>query len=637
VVIDEGNNRLGGVPVTFSVIQGGGSFGGQPSIEVVSDSDGRVAATLTLGPEEGNGNNFVQATFPSNDGFAAGFVASARNPGNPAETSISGVVLDNSNMPVQGVTVRAVLTNVLNSNNVAANEAPAVQTDAQGQFLLKPAPVGIVDLIIDGSTAVGPGKYPTLDYDMVTVVGQNNTVGQPIYILPISEVNQLCVDPSDPNKQGGTLTIPEAPGFSLAFSAGQVTFPGGSKVGCVSVTVVNGDKVPMVPGFGQQPNFIVTIQPAGAVFNPPAAITLPNVDGLAPREVTEMYSFDHDIGSFVAIGTGVVSDDGLIVRSSPGVGVLKAGWHCGGNPNATGAAANCPVCQTCKTDHCEADPGQNGKELPNDKCKTCENGSPKDVPLIPIGVGISYTFGAPETATKKINDALEKLELIGVAASVSLLEIQGEISAKECCDPANGKGKGEEVSGSVTGDFGGFSVKAKIWPPGPFPTLKITIHVIGLASLEAKGQFQGGVFLSLGGKVTGQVGYKKKECSKDPADQAGCVFGKLEINLTPSLSAEVGGSASITYDCIFCDKTTIAVAGSLVIGEFSWPLSIAGVQFNEQSCSSGVTGGFFNPGKGSFKIVAKFSGSYKTDDGSHKVEYTFEFLSCSIYGEGVSC
>ncbi len=57
------------------------------------------------------------------------------------------------------------------------------------------------------------------------------------------------------------------------------------------------------PGFGQQPRFIVTIQPSGAVFNPPAAITLPNVDGLGPREVTEMYSFDHDIGSFVAIGT----------------------------------------------------------------------------------------------------------------------------------------------------------------------------------------------------------------------------------------------------------------------------------------------------------------------------------------------
>jgi hypothetical protein len=108
----------------------------------------------------------------------------------------------------------------------------------------------------------------------------------------------------------------------------------------------------MVPGFGQQPRFIVTIQPSGAAFNPPAAITLPNVDGLAPRAVTEMYSFDHDIGSFVAIGTGVVSEDGLVIRSNSGVGVLKAGWHCGGNPTVSGAAAICGPCAFCDGTTC---------------------------------------------------------------------------------------------------------------------------------------------------------------------------------------------------------------------------------------------------------------------------------------------
>jgi hypothetical protein len=55
-----------------------------------------------------------------------------------------------------------------------------------------------------------------------------------------------------------------------------------------------------------------------------------------------MYSFDHDIGSFVAIGTGVVSDDGQVIRSSPGVGVLKAGWHCGGDPAQTGKCDDDP-------------------------------------------------------------------------------------------------------------------------------------------------------------------------------------------------------------------------------------------------------------------------------------------------------
>jgi hypothetical protein len=109
------------------------------------------------------------------------------------------------------------------------------------------------------------------------------------------------------------------------------------------------------------------------MFNPPAAITLPNVDGLRPREVTEMYSFDHDIGSFVAIGTGTVSDDGQLIRSNPGVGVLKAGWHCGGNPQANGTAADCPDCKLCLNNNCNnTDPAQDQK-----KCTTA---------AVPLGV-----------------------------------------------------------------------------------------------------------------------------------------------------------------------------------------------------------------------------------------------------------
>ncbi len=359
VVVDSGDNRLPNVPVTFTVQQGGGSFGGQTSVTLTTDSDGRVGATLTLGYQEGNSNNLVEANFPGNQGFPASFMASGRAEGPVANTVISGVVLDNSNQPIPGVTIRAVLTNVINANpNV--NAVATVQANAQGQFSIPQAPVGFVKLLVDGSTAQKPGTYPTLDYDMVTIAGQNNTLGMPVYLLPLTAVNQLCVTATT---GGGTLTMPEAPGFSLTFGPGQVTFPGGSQTGCVSVTVVHPDKVPMPPGFGQQPRFIVTIQPAGALFNPPAPITLPNVDGLAPRAVTEMYSFDHDIGSFVAIGTGVVSDDGQVIRSSQGVGVLKAGWHCGGNTTSGGTAATCPVCSFCSGSQCQ--PQGNGTACGN--------------------------------------------------------------------------------------------------------------------------------------------------------------------------------------------------------------------------------------------------------------------------------
>jgi hypothetical protein len=336
IVTDAGHNRIGNVPVTFTVPLGGGTFSGQPSYTTTSDSDGRVEAVLTLGPADGINNNQVQATFTGNAGLPVTFTATGRIPGPAANTIISGVVLTNSNQPISGVTMRLFQTQQGNNSNIPQQVGTPVQTNAQGYFQVQPAPVGVFKLMADGTTA---GNYPTLEYDLVTVAGLNNTVGSPIYLPLLNAGSQLCVNQTT----GGTLTIPQAPGFSLTIAAGSATFPGGSRSGCVSVTPVNRDKIPMVPGFGQQPRFIVTIQPVGATFNPPAAITIPNVDGLAPRAVTEMYSYDHDLASFVAIGTGTVSTDGSVIASDPGVGVLKAGWHCGGDPNSSGSAETVTV------------------------------------------------------------------------------------------------------------------------------------------------------------------------------------------------------------------------------------------------------------------------------------------------------
>ena len=378
------------MPVTFTVVNGGGNFAGQPSTTVTTDSDGRAAATLTLGFQEGNSNNLVTATFPGNTAFPASFTASGLGPGNPNATVISGVVLDNSNNPIAGATVRALLDTTLYSNPSSAQTAASVQTDATGHFSIYKAPVGYVKLFVDGSTSTTAGPFPILEYDMVTVAGQVNTVNRPIFLVALKTSNQLCLTDTT---GGGTLTIPDAPGFSLTFGPGQVTFPGGSKTGCVSVTQVHPDKVPMEPAFGQQPRFIVTIQPAGAIFNPPAPITIPNVDGLKPREITEMYSYDHDVSSFVAIGTGTVSEDGQVIRSNPGVGVLKAGWHCGGNPGVSGAAAECGPCAYCDGTNCQPNPTQ-GNNCQNQCIQggtgTCLNGhctGPFQPPGYPCGIG----------------------------------------------------------------------------------------------------------------------------------------------------------------------------------------------------------------------------------------------------------
>jgi hypothetical protein len=346
-VVDAGSNRLGGVAGTFRVGKGAGHFAnGQQSLSLASDSDGRFIAGFVTDPTEGVAGNVVEARI---DALAGGpvavFTASTWAAGDPGSTAVSGVVLDNSNLPIAGVTIR-VRDTVLTA-----------ATDAQGLFRIAPAPVGTLKLIVDGSTAQRPGAWPDLELELTTVPGRDNTPRMPIYLLPLDLASGMQVDET----HGGKLTLPQLPGFALEILPGSVTFPGGGRSGFVSVTVVHGDKVPMVPNFGQQPRLIVTIQPAGARFEPPARLTLPNVEGLAPGRVTELYSFDHDLGHFVSIGPGTVSDDGAVVTSNVGVGILKAGWHCCGFPQAMGTSDDCPECKDCLLGRC----------VPKELCAFC--------------------------------------------------------------------------------------------------------------------------------------------------------------------------------------------------------------------------------------------------------------------------
>ena len=330
VVTDDGHNAIPGVPITFRVVAGDGGLvegAGADTAVVETDDSGLASVRLILGPSQGFDNNLVEATHAGLTTLPATFKASAFLAGDPAQTKISGTVLDNQGDPVPGVTMRI------------RDTALTATTDAQGRFLVTGVPVGQVFLIADATTAARPGHWASLEYELFAIAGVENTLPRPIYILPLDLPNGVYVDET----RGGTVTLPEVPGFSLEIAPGSVTFPSGTRSGVVSVTAVHADRVPMAPGAGMQPRLIVTIQPGGAHFDPPAKLTLPNVDGLAPGTVTELFSFDHDIGEFVAIGTGTVSEDGLVVQSDPGFGILEAGWHCGAPPSGSGASATLSV------------------------------------------------------------------------------------------------------------------------------------------------------------------------------------------------------------------------------------------------------------------------------------------------------
>ena len=340
-VTDSGTNVVKSARVRFDVMNGGGHFeNDSDTITVVTDSDGRASAHYTLGGVTGLDKQNIKAILldaPEGQTITAGFSASGFTPGDAAATSISGVVVDNQDKPIPGVTIR-----------VDGTTRQAV-VDAKGQFTIQNVPVGPVHLIADGSTATVDGEFPSLSYNIVTVSGVNNPLASPIYMVKLNTLNAVYAGLKDVE-----VTLDEVPGFKLEIPKGSVTFPDGSKEGRISVTAVNANKIPMAPPNGMQPQFIVTIQPTGAKFDPPAPLTLPNVDGHTAGAQVEMFSYDHDLEEFVAIGLGTVSEDGTVIKTNAGIGVIKAGWHCGAQPGGSGCCSGPSECG----DFCaEANPG----------------------------------------------------------------------------------------------------------------------------------------------------------------------------------------------------------------------------------------------------------------------------------------
>jgi len=321
IVTDAGQNPVENVAVTFTITKGNGLVNEESEDVVHTNADGIADVRWTLGTTPGFDNNAMQATFPGLAHEPAMFLASGYVLGDAADTTVSGIVLDDQAVPVPGCTM-----------SVAGASGP-VETADDGTFQILGVPVGPIKLHLDASTTTRPGTWSDMTYDMITLPGVDNQLPRPIYILPLALADGEIANETD----DVTIDVKGIPGLSLTVLAGSAHFPGGGTSGLVSVTPVHADRIPMAPGSAMQPRTIVSIDPHDITFDPPAIFQVPNADGLAPGTVTEMFSFDHVLGMFVAIGTGTVSANGLTVRSDPGFGVLHGGWHCASPQNPTGA------------------------------------------------------------------------------------------------------------------------------------------------------------------------------------------------------------------------------------------------------------------------------------------------------------
>ena len=310
-VLDDGTgDPIAGEPVTFVVEEGDGQVDGTSSLTRESDANGEVSVSWRLGPQA-DLEQLVIANFARNAAVPVIFMARGSERKLGTMTTFSGVVLTDGLVGVPGVTLQI--------------GDRSTQSGETGTFLLEEVPIGRQDFHVDGSTATLPGSFPSLTYEVDILEGEENSLGRPAFLPTLDTDNAVFISGNE--TEPVILTTSSFPGFELAILPGSVTFPDGSLSGTVSITGVPADRVPMgLPDNGIT-GVIVTIQPGDVTFDPPAPISFPNIDGLAPGTRVDLTSFDHDVGDFIQIGQGTVNGNGTRIVSDPGVGIRKGAWH----------------------------------------------------------------------------------------------------------------------------------------------------------------------------------------------------------------------------------------------------------------------------------------------------------------------
>ena len=340
----DAGNPVAGVPVVFSVAQGGGSFtGGDSTATVLTGNDGRAETVFVLGDDAGR--NEVEATFDGNPGLPAVFASTgvARVEGQP--TTLAGIVLDNANRPIGGALATMTVTLDFASGPDTVILGP-VESDVEGRFAFDasvlpadalndelpggPAKVlvsGVFATSLDGEPIEREWTFPYVGYDIVLVEGAANGLQDPVWLPELDPANEVFYD----GTEDVVLTVAGIEGLEFLVKAGSMTREDGTRPTPADPEVlrlnqVHFDEVPMALPDGNAYPFAWTLQPKNAEFDPPIEVTLPNITGLAAGSIAEILQWNNDVAAFETMGTGRVSADGSVIVSEAGSGITVAGW-----------------------------------------------------------------------------------------------------------------------------------------------------------------------------------------------------------------------------------------------------------------------------------------------------------------------
>jgi hypothetical protein len=269
---------------------------------------------------------------------------------------------EQGNQPLEGVTITV----------DGAEETLRTTTDAEGFFLLEPAPAGRFFVTIDGRTAVGSqwpdgAYYPFVGKAWEGIAGRTDVLvnGNGEVYLPLIRPGSLrTVSATEETRITFPPELvtgqPEFEEVELIVPANSLFADNGTRGGQVGMAPVAPDRLPEPLPPGLEFPLVITIQTDGGLnFDVPAPVRFPNLpdpltgEVLPPGSKTALWSFNHDTGRWEVQGTMTVTADGMYVETDPGVGILQPGWH-GVNTGGPGEGpSNGPRPKPDKDEDCE--------------------------------------------------------------------------------------------------------------------------------------------------------------------------------------------------------------------------------------------------------------------------------------------
>ncbi len=249
------------------------------------------------------------------------------------ETSISGLVTDTSSppQPLRGVRVEAVRPN---------GQMIVTTTSERGSFVLPGMePTPSLPIHIEGSTVATGLPYTSLDTRVRVLPNQDNRFATPLSLQLLNGNSaRLSGDSAKQNQaeSGGTASYKaqnpirlEVGGVVLEIPAGATIASPNGAPGTLSLTAVEGSRVPAALPEAIFSRRIVQITPFGFRINPGAKLTFPNSDDFPPGAKVDLYTFDKNAAinaeeAFRKIGEATVSANGAQIETEAGAVTLTS-------------------------------------------------------------------------------------------------------------------------------------------------------------------------------------------------------------------------------------------------------------------------------------------------------------------------